>query len=402
MAGFIELSPDLLFLIVDESQAVRDTMGQILKNMGLKRIIQSTDSTNAFDLLKREQINFIICDRTLRTVSGMEFLKEIRESPEFGRVPFMMMSGDIPKEDVLLASEFGVDGYLKKPFVMKDVSARLSACMARFNQPNTSEALFEQAREAYSKGAFGEALTIYEKIKESLPTSARVRVGEARCHRNLGSNQRALEILQEAVSKNDMYVHAFQEMGMVHVQLGDFDEALKAFNRAIEISPSNPARYEQVGEILMRHEKFAEAETHLMKAVRLELVYPVLYEQLGKALFAQKKIDKAYQYFERALRSQPENISFLNSMGICMKELKRFEDAINYYNQALKQRPQDVKILFNKMLCLVELGQTDRAIKTCQQILKIDPNYEKAKRRLDMLNKTLAATPAAAKPPEST
>lgn len=394
MSSFVELSPELVFLVVDESQTIRDILFTTLKKMGLTKIVQAMDSVRALQLLKEQQIDFIICDRNFRNMSGMEFLKELRETPEIARVPFMMMASEIPKEDVLLASELGVDAYLKKPFVMKDVSTRLSACMAKFNTPGTAEAVFEEARLAFVRGAHKEAIEKYERLKEALPTSARVRVGLARCHRACRDNKTAITILQEAIEKNPIYVHAHHELGLAYMQEKMLESALRCFSKAIDLSPSNPARYESVADILIRNEKPREAEEYLMRAVKLELVYPVLYEQLGKVLFAQKKVDRAYQYFEKALREQPDNVSFLNSMGICMKEMGRYEEAVNYYNGALKHRSQDVKIMFNKLLCLVELNQIDRAIKTCQSILKIDPNYEKATRKLAQLTQTQSGTSA--------
>lgn len=391
MAEFFELSPDLVFLVVDESQSIRDILSGMLKKMGLKKVLGAQDCSRALEIVKLETVNFIICERSFRQMSGMEFLKELRETPQISRLPFMMLASEIPKEDVVLASEFGVDGYLKKPFVMKDVSARISACMQKFNTPGTTEAMFEEARALYSAGDFKKSLEIYQQIMVQLPSSARVRVGVARCYRSLGETKKAISELQQAIQKNDMYVHAHHELGLAHIHEKSTEAALRCFNKAIDLSPNNPARYESVADILIRNEKYREAEDYLMRAVKLELVYPVLYEQLGRVLFAQKKVERAYQYFEKALREQPENVSFLNSMGICMKEMRRFEEAVNFYNAALKFRPQDIKIMFNKLLCLIELNQTDRAIKTCQLILKIDPGYEKAKRKLAAL--TSGATP---------
>lgn len=391
MGRFIEMSPDHAFLVVDDGPTFREAISNALKTLGYRRVFQAVDGPVALQMLKSEQINFIICERNLRQMSGMELLKEIRETPECARVPFMMMASDIPKEDVFLASEFGVDGYLKKPFMLKDVSTRISACMARYLDAANPEAVFDEAREAFMKGRYKESLAVYGKLQEQLPKSARVKVGMARAHRALDKLDQAEKTLQEAIAVNPMYVHAHNDLGLVYLQLGNMDAALRCFDEAIRLSPSNPVRYEQLGDILMRAERYAEAEDYLIRATKLELVYPLLYAQLGKALFSQKKLDKAAKFFEKALKQQPDNTSFLNSMGICMKDLGKYDESLAYYNQALKYRPQDTKVLFNKALCLMQMKELDRARKICDAIIKIDPAYEKAHAKMREIDKLLAA-----------
>lgn len=396
MSNYIEISPDLHFLVIDEGQTFREALSGALKTLGHRKVTSVMDGMTALEVLKSENVGFVICERSLRQLSGMELLKEIRENPEFPRVPFMMMGSEANKDDILLAAEFGIDGFLKKPFVLKDVTARITACMQRYQDSSSTEALFESARALLMKGNYKKAIEAYDRILVPLPQSARVRVGLARCHRSLERLDEAERCLKDAVAVNPMYVHAFHELGLVYLQQERIDEAMRAFDSAIQLSPSNPVRYETLGDILMRRSRWSEAEDYLMRAVKLELVYPLLYAQLGRALFAQKKLERASRFIEKALQKEPDNTSYLNSMGICMKEAGRFEDAISYYNQALKYRPQDIKILFNKALCFLQMSEWDRARKALQQILKVDPGYEKARGKLAEIEKLEKAPKGAA------
>jgi Flp pilus assembly protein TadD len=391
MAEFIEISSNMIFLIVDDVASYREVMMHILKKLGFKNILQALDAPFALSVLHSEKVDFVISERSLKRCTGMEFLKEIRESPELERIPFMMMAGDISKEDIALASEFGVDGYLKKPFVINDVSQRLSNCMQRYADPENLEYQFDRARKAYNAGQNEDALTLYQALLTKLPKSARVFTGMARCFRSLGDLGGAERLLKEAIGHNPLYVHAHHDLGLVYLQKERTEQALQCFSKAIDLSPGNPIRYESVADLLMAKDRFEDAERYLMRAVKLELAYPALYAQIGKALFAQKKNDKAIEYFQKALKEQPNNTSFLNSLGICMKAMGRLEESINCYNQALKLRPSDTKILFNKVLCLVGMKEWDRARKTCQQILKYDPTFEKARSKAAEIDKLEAA-----------
>jgi tetratricopeptide (TPR) repeat protein len=388
MSEFVELSSDLEILVIDEAQTFRESLSTLLKTMGFKKITGTSEGLSGLQIMKERDIGFVICEKNLRQMSGMELLREIRETPELRRVPFLMMCSEIPKEDVILASEFGLDGYLKKPFAMKDVSTRIASCMARFRDESNTEYLFECARENYSKGDFKLANSFYDQLLQALPKSARVRVGMARCFHGLKDFNSAEAKLKEAIQLNGLYVHAHHELGLLYLTKGNLDSGMQCFDKAIQLSPSNPVRYETIASILMSQGKFEMAEEYLLKAVKLELVYPVLYSQLGKALFSQKKLDKAVKFFEKALEREPDNTSFLNSIGICLKELGRYEDAISHYNRALKHRPQDTKILFNKVLCLCHMEEFERSKKILLQILKIDPNYDKAKQKIAEIDRS--------------
>lgn len=396
MPEILEISGEMPILVIDSVASFRDLMGMILKKLGFRHIVFAIDASFALQILKTQKIGLIICDRNLPQCSGMEFLKEIRELVDLERMPFMMMSGDIPKEDVVLASEFGIDGYLKKPFVINDVTARLTASLARFQDPSNPEHLFEAARKSFRAENYDEAEQIYRDVRKINPASARSYVGIARCHRFRGNLAEAEGALNAAIKQNPMYVHAYHDLGIVHLQAGNIDDALVAFSKALEISPSNPIRYESIAEILMERSRHAEAEKYLMKAIKLELAFPNLYALLGKAFFAQKKIDKAIEFISKALQQQPNNTSFLNSLGICMKAQGRFDAAVDCYNKALKQRPSDTKILFNKALCFVSMKEWDRARKVIAHILKIDPNFDKANSKLHEIDQLESAEKSAA------
>lgn len=386
MAKYVELSPTTSFLLIDAAQSVRDSLTMALRAMGLRTFYHASDAAHALEIASQEEPQFIICDRNLHPVSGMEFLKEIREHPTIRHTPFLMLASEVSKDDVLLASEFGIDGYLIKPFVMKDVSQKISQAVGRYRDPNNCERHFELARVHLQKGQTKAAYEAYTILQKQFPNSARTRVGLSRCYLEFDQIENAINVLNEAITLNPMYVHAYHELGHAYLQNENFDEAINAFDMAIKLSPSNPVRYESIANLLIDEKRFENAEDYLMRASNLELVYPNIFAQLGKVLFAQKKMDKAILYFKKALNSQQTNTSFLNSLGICYKEIGNYDEALKHYNLALKFSEFDTKVLFNKALCLISMGETERARKTLASILSIDPSYSKAQEKLKLLD----------------
>jgi CheY-like chemotaxis protein len=72
----------------------------------------------------------ILLDLKMPRATGLEILKWIREHPECGRLPVVILSGSELHEDIRLAYETGANSYLVKPLgfdalvdLVKDVDA---------------------------------------------------------------------------------------------------------------------------------------------------------------------------------------------------------------------------------------------------------------------------------------
>lgn len=389
---YIELSSNLAFLLVDESSTSREFLADALRRLGYRHLTVAPDALTAFNILRREKIGFVIADKFLPNVSGLELLREIRETPQLHRIPFMLAASEIDGGDALLAGEYGVDAILSKPFVLKDVSKRVSMSMANFMGANNIERTYDYARELYLQRKTHAALEVYRKIIQAYPNSIRARVGAGRCLRVMKHYDIAEKLLIQAIDANRNQIHALHELAVTYLEMNRAEEAIAAFKNAISASPKNPIRYEIIGSILMEKGRYAESSEILEKAVKLGLSYPILFEQLGKSLFHLKKHDQALYYFQLALRGDATNLSFLNSIAICMKEMGRYVDAIDYYNTALKYHPDDHRVMFNKALCLIHKKDLQRAKSVLERILKIDPDYEKARAKLAQIDAVLKNT----------
>jgi len=62
---------------------------------------------------------------------GLSALSRIKEDPEIGTVPVMMMTGERNAETVLQAMEGGADDYLVKPFRPDVLLQRVSRLVAK-------------------------------------------------------------------------------------------------------------------------------------------------------------------------------------------------------------------------------------------------------------------------------
>lgn len=103
-------------LVVDDFSTMRRIIKNILRKEGFENIIEADDGTTALDVLKREKIHLIISDWNMPHMSGLELLKAVRNSPEWKDLPFLMVTAEGQKENVIEAVKYRVSNYIVKPF----------------------------------------------------------------------------------------------------------------------------------------------------------------------------------------------------------------------------------------------------------------------------------------------
>jgi CheY-like chemotaxis protein len=99
-------------LVVDDEASVRELLNDLLKREDCKVTICSTGE-EALDLLKKEEFDVVLLDIKLPGISGLEVLKNIRDTDK--KLPVIMITGFGYNEDLICKSkEFGCSGYIGK------------------------------------------------------------------------------------------------------------------------------------------------------------------------------------------------------------------------------------------------------------------------------------------------
>jgi two-component system, OmpR family, response regulator len=68
------------------------------------------------ELRKLPPPDLILLDVGLPGISGFDLLHKLRQHPQLGAVPVIMLTGHVSPEDVLQGMTGGADGYVSKPF----------------------------------------------------------------------------------------------------------------------------------------------------------------------------------------------------------------------------------------------------------------------------------------------
>ena len=113
-------------LVVDDFPTMRKILKNVLKQINMQNTLEAGNGKEALDLLRKEEIDLIICDLVMPEMTGMELLQACKNDPQISRIPFIMVTAEAQKETVMEAIKAGVDNYITKPFTPERLQDAIS------------------------------------------------------------------------------------------------------------------------------------------------------------------------------------------------------------------------------------------------------------------------------------
>ena len=101
-------------LVVDDSATVRKFVAASLNMKGF-RVVTAADGIEALERMPTEKFDLIITDLNMPDMDGYEFIRTVRESPEYRDIPIIVLSSMTDLKNKDLALEIGAIAFLEKP-----------------------------------------------------------------------------------------------------------------------------------------------------------------------------------------------------------------------------------------------------------------------------------------------
>lgn len=117
-------------LIVDDDPAVRRLLRRCFE-MESYSVLEAENGTEMFQLLAEHSVDLITLDLSLKSEDGLDLAREVRRNSEVG---IIMVTGRDDLVDTVVGLEVGADDYIKKPFEVREVLARVRTILRRTNQ----------------------------------------------------------------------------------------------------------------------------------------------------------------------------------------------------------------------------------------------------------------------------
>ena len=110
-------------LIVDDEKTIVDMLVINLQKEGYNTL-EANDGEEAVRIALEQKPNLVLLDIMLPKMDGLAVCKRIRQSLD---IPILMISAKDEEIDKILGLELGADDYIKKPFSVRELMARVKA-----------------------------------------------------------------------------------------------------------------------------------------------------------------------------------------------------------------------------------------------------------------------------------
>jgi DNA-binding response OmpR family regulator len=124
-------------LIVEDDERIRSSMRLALEDEGYT-VDDVGSGEKAIELFEAEPAELVLIDLMLPGMDGFKTCRALRRT---STVPIIMVTARSDTHDVVDGLEAGADDYVTKPFVAKELAARIRALLRRSRQEGEESAL---------------------------------------------------------------------------------------------------------------------------------------------------------------------------------------------------------------------------------------------------------------------
>ncbi|MEU5949748.1 response regulator transcription factor [Micromonospora sp. NPDC047465] len=136
-------------LVVEDDASIREVTALGLRRAGF-RVDTAVDGREALAAWRARPPDVIVLDVMLPGLDGIEVCREIRRT---SGVPILMLTARTDTVDVVVGLECGADDYLRKPFDLPELVARVRSALRRAGAPVVA-AVIEVAGLEIDPGSF--------------------------------------------------------------------------------------------------------------------------------------------------------------------------------------------------------------------------------------------------------
>ncbi len=125
------LDKNMKVLVVDDFSTMRRIVKNLLRDLGFTNIQEADDGSTALPMLQGGDFDFVVTDWNMPGMQGIDLLKAIRADSSLAHIPVLLITAEAKKEQIVMAAQAGVNGYIVKPFTAGTLKTKLDKIFER-------------------------------------------------------------------------------------------------------------------------------------------------------------------------------------------------------------------------------------------------------------------------------
>lgn len=118
-------------LVVDDFSTMRRIVKNLLRDLGFTNIQEADDGSTALPMLQGGDFDFVVTDWNMPGMQGIDLLKAIRADSSLAHIPVLLITAEAKKEQIIMAAQAGVNGYIVKPFTAGTLKTKIDKIFER-------------------------------------------------------------------------------------------------------------------------------------------------------------------------------------------------------------------------------------------------------------------------------
>lgn len=131
LSALAEAAEQYRVVVVDDNKQMCELLKEFLAVNDMFIVTTAHTAREGFDRIMAEAPHLILLDVKLPDRSGLELCQQLRAHPVYSRIPIIMITGYGEEVDAIPALQSGADDYLRKPFKLEELRARIEAVLRR-------------------------------------------------------------------------------------------------------------------------------------------------------------------------------------------------------------------------------------------------------------------------------
>ena len=121
---------DYKVLMIDDDKVIAESTAEYFNMFDVKTAFV-TSYEEAVGFLEKNTVSLLLLDINLGDKSGFDLCKQVRENYD---MPILFVSARTSDDDVLIALNIGGDDYIKKPYTLSILLAKVKTILARYGK----------------------------------------------------------------------------------------------------------------------------------------------------------------------------------------------------------------------------------------------------------------------------